>query len=174
MDRVLDGGVGWRRAIRCTLDDLRIQWLDPTRKPIDIGCEDDESRVRRRANKAAGRYEELVAEMKPIRHVDLRMVDICDLIVVNLDLDVHACGTYEEIYLGNRQKKPILIHCEQGKRSAPDWLFGVIPHEHIFSDWDQLYIYLRMISAGEIDDHFGRWYFFDWMGDNPVIQKEEC
>ena len=42
------------------------------------------------------------------------MVDICDFLVVNLDLDVHATGTYEELYWANRMKKPILVRIEQG------------------------------------------------------------
>ena len=47
--------------------------------------------------------------MKQIRPVDLRMVDICDFLIVNLDLEVHATGTYEELYWANRCIKPILV-----------------------------------------------------------------
>ena len=171
MDRVKDAGVGWRRNIRCVLKDMDIQWLDPTRKPIDLGLEDDESRQRRRRNKRLGDFDAVRAEMKPIRCTDLRMVDICDWVVVNLDLDIHACGTYEEIALANRQKKPILIHVEQGKHQAPDWLFGVLPHEFIFSTWTDLFDYVAKVADG-YDDNRGRWYFFNWMGNNPVIQKD--
>ena len=32
----------------------------------------------------------------------------------------------------NRQRKPILIHCEQGKAEMPDWLFATIPHSLFF------------------------------------------
>jgi len=58
--------------------------------------------------------------MKQIRPVDLRMVDICDFLVVNLDLQVHACGTYEELFWANRMKKPVLIRIEQGIEHTPD------------------------------------------------------
>jgi hypothetical protein len=78
MDRAADAGVGWRRNIRATLDDLRILWLDPTRKPIQVGIEDDASRAYRRKTKAQGNYQFVTREMKPIRCVDLRMVDICE------------------------------------------------------------------------------------------------
>jgi hypothetical protein len=173
MDRAKDAGVGWRRNIRCVMKDMDVQWLDPTRKPIDLGLEDDASRVRRRRNKAIGNYDAVRAEMKPIRCTDLRMVDICDWVVVNLDLDIHACGTYEEIALANRQKKPILVHVEQGKSHAPDWLFGVLPHEYMFSTWDDLFAYAASVADG-YDDQLGRWYFFNWMGNNPVIQRDYC
>ena len=33
--------------------------------------------------------------MKTIRAVDLRLVDISDFMIVNLDLNVHPCGTLE-------------------------------------------------------------------------------
>lgn len=164
MDRVQDGGIGWRTMLRDQLSDLGIHWLDPTRKPINIASEDDISRKLRRKAKMIGDFEALVKEMKPIRCVDLRMVDICDWVAVDLNMDVHACGTYEEIFLANRQKKPVLIRVEQGKKAAPDWLFGTVPHEHIFSTWEEMFEYVREVANG-CTNNFGRWYFFDWMGD---------
>lgn len=166
MDRVKDAGVGWRKMIRQELQ-MGLNWLDPTRKPINVGLEDDESRKRRKFNKAAGDFEAVRAEMKTIRHVDLRMVDICDFLIVNLDMDVHASGTYEELYLANSQKKPVLVHVEQGKANAPDWLFGTLPDEYIFTDWKDLVNYVRGVAHGNIVDVHDRWGFFDWMGDKP-------
>ena len=164
MDRVKDGGVEWRQRIRQELKRLNLQWLDPTDKPCDIGKEGPENRRIRKVNKAAGRYEIVAREMREIRCVDLRMIDICDFLVVNLDIDVHCCGTYEEVFLANRQKKPVLIHVEQGKTRTPDWLIGTLPHQHIFSEWADLFHYLKRLDKGEFDDPTGRWYFFDWMG----------
>lgn len=167
MDRVADAGTVWRMKIREDLNDLGLLWLDPTRKPINVGLEDDESRRRRKTNKHSGDFAAVRAEMKKIRHVDLRMVDICDFVIVNLDMDIHACGTYEEIFLANSQKKPVLIHVEQGKDVAPDWLFGTLPDEYIFSYWEELSAFVRDIADGHEEDTHDRWGFFDWMGDNP-------
>ena len=44
--------------------------------------------------------------MKIIRCVDLRMVDISDFLVVNLDPDIPTFGTHEEIANANRQRSP--------------------------------------------------------------------
>ena len=55
---------------------------------------------------------------------------------------MYMCGSYEEISTANRQKKPVLVWCEQGKMLAPNWLFFMLPHEHIFSSMDQLLAYL--------------------------------
>ena len=127
MDRVLDGGVAWRQDLKTSLKDLKILWLDPTRKPIDIGVEDLENRALRQAAKRAGDFEFIRNQMKQIRPVDLRMVDICDFLIINIDLDVHACGTYEELYWGNRMKKPCVVRIAQGIEHTPDWLLGTLP-----------------------------------------------
>ena len=164
MDRSPDNGETWRRQIRHHLDDLGILWLDPTHKPINIGVEDDESRRTRRANKAAGWYDLVTDEMIPIHDVDLRMVNVTDFLIVNIDVEVHACGTYFEFKQANDQNKPILVHVEQGKRECPDWLLAEIPHEHIFDTWIDLRKYVRHIAHDPIVDSMGRWLFFDWMG----------
>jgi len=165
MDRVDDGGIGWRAELQKQLADLKIFWLEPTNKPIDIGIEDIPSRCIRKQAKEQGRFDLVQHDMKLIRNVDLRMVDIADFIVVNLDMDVHACGTYNELYLGNSEKKPIIVRVEQGKEHCPDWLFGTIPHEMIFSTWDEVYKYLRHVSRDKKVDTFGRWYFFNFTGE---------
>ncbi len=166
MDRVADAGVEWRRQLRAAHDDLKIVWLDPTNKPIDMGVEDDASRERRRVAKACGQYDVVTKEIHPIRRVDLRMVDISDWLAVNIDLDVHATGTYEEVFLANRQKKPILAHVEQGKKNAPDWLFATIPHQLIFGTWEAMDDYIRHIAHDPIIENLNRWMFFHFHGEN--------
>lgn len=166
MDRVPDAGVEWRRRLRQEHDDLKIVWLDPTDKPIDIGVEDVDSRARRHDAKIHRRYDEVVAEINPIRRVDLRMVDISDWLAVNIDLDVHACGTLEEVFLANRQKKPILVRIEQGKTAAPDWLFATIPHQLIFDSWGAMDDYIQHIANDPVIETLSRWVFFDFHGEN--------
>lgn len=164
MDRSPDNGETWRRLIRYHLDDLGILWLDPTHKPIDIGTEDDESRRMRKENKQAGRYDLVEEEMLPIRNVDMRMVNVTDFLIVNIDIEVHACGTYFEFKQANDQDKPILVHVEQGKKQCPDWLLAEIPHEHIFDTWIDLRKYIRHVAHDKVVDHMGRWMFFNWTG----------
>lgn len=165
MDKVADGGEPWRRNIRTALQGMDIVWLDPTRKPINIGIEDTESRKFRHRYKMEGNFQYVAKEMKPIRQVDLRMVDVSDFLIVNIDLDVHACGTYEELFLANRQRKPIIVHVEQGKKYTPDWLFATLPHEMIFSTWDEVTRYLDNINSAYMIETFARWRFFDFTGD---------
>ena len=166
MDRAHDAGVIWRRDIREALGDLTVHWLDPTRKPIDVGVEDDMSRLMRRKHKEAGDYEFVTSEMRPIRGVDLRMVDFSDFLVVYLDMPTHSCGTYEELFWANRMKRPVFLMCEQGKESIPDWLFATLPHEYFHSTWASLYAHVRRVAQDpSFVDPYRRWYFFDWMGE---------
>jgi nucleoside 2-deoxyribosyltransferase len=161
MDRVADRGNGWRDNITPFLEELGVVVFNPIKKPTIVGKEDAETHKLKLKLKAQFKYDELSQLMKIIRSVDLRLVDISDFLIVNLDLDIHPCGTYEEIFWANRQKKPIIVHMVQGKQSAPDWLFGTIPHEMIFSSWETVKNYLLEInSKAEIITH-NRWYFFN-------------
>jgi len=166
MDRVPDRGYGWRDSITPFLDSLGIVVFNPLKKPTSVGSEDAETQKYKRQLKSEKKYDDLSAVMKTIRSVDLRLVDISDFLIVNLDLDVHPCGTYEEIFWANRQKKPILIHMVQGKQSAPDWLFGTIPHDMIFSTWDEIKIYLNNINTESNINTHKRWYFLDMSKNN--------
>jgi nucleoside 2-deoxyribosyltransferase len=160
MDRVADRGTTWRDNITPFLESMGTIVFNPITKPTNTGLEDKDSHAVKTKLKQKERYDELSEMMKVIRRVDLRLVDISDFLVVNLNLDIHPCGTYEEIFWANRQKKPIIIHMEQGKINAPDWLFGTIPHQTIFSSWEDIKEYLNHINSSENIDTYKRWYFF--------------
>jgi hypothetical protein len=160
MDRVPDRGSTWRDNITPFLQDLGVVVFNPIKKPSIVGIEDAATHELKTKLKNQERYEGLSQVMKVIRSVDLRLVDISDFLIVNLDLDIHPCGTYEEIFSANRCKKPILIHVEQGKINAPDWIFGAIPHQMIFSSWDDLKNYLKHIDIDENIESYRRWQFF--------------
>ena len=161
MDRVADRGNGWRDNITPFLESFGVIVFNPIKKPITIAQEDETTHKLKIQLKLEHKYDELSKLMKVIRSVDLRLVDISDFMIVNLDLDVHPCGTYEEIFWANRQKKSIIVHMVQGKQQAPDWLFGTIPHEMIFSSWDEVKNYLNQIHSQPDIKTFNRWYFFD-------------
>ena len=144
----------WRDNITPFLQNLGVVVFNPIKKPSSEGSEDNETHATKIKLKSQHRYDELSSMMKTIRAVDLRLVDISDFLIVNLDLEVHPCGTYEELFLCNRSKKPILIHIEQGKQHTPDWLFGTLPHEWFFSDWQQLKNYITHINQDENIEHY--------------------
>jgi nucleoside 2-deoxyribosyltransferase len=162
IDRADDKGFGWRENISSFLQSLGIIVFNPLTKPTEIGLEDNQTHAIKSQLKKQNRYDELTSMMKVIRSVDLRLVDISDFLIVNLDLDIHPCGTYEEIFWANRQKKPIIIHMVQGKKHAPDWLFGTIPHQMIYSNWEDIFAYLKHINSDENIENKNRWYFLNF------------
>lgn len=162
MDRVVDRGVIWRDYITPFLEEMGIVVFNPIKKPTTMGAEDATTQEIKIKLKDQKKYEELSDIMKEIRSTDLRLVDISDFLIVNLNLDTHPCGTYEEIFLANRSKKPIIVHVEQGKKKTPDWLFGTIPHSMIFSNWEEIKTYLKHINFDEFIVTHNRWKFFNY------------
>jgi hypothetical protein len=162
MDRVSDGGVVWRQEITPRLKGLGVGVLDPCDKPSNYATEDSHTREKIDSHKEVGDFNSVSYIMKPICAVDLRMVDIAHFLVVNLDLDVHMCGSYHEMFVAIGQKKPVLIRCEGGKQRLPNWMFGVMPHEMVFSSWDELMEYLHHVDGDNTVEHYNRWRFFDF------------
>ena len=115
MEKDATNGIEWRQAIQAALSDLRIRWLDPTDKPTAIGRETLETKQELIQARLAHDYDAVRNIMRTIRCVDLRMTDISDFLIVNLDPDVPTFGTHEEIANANRQKKPIIVHLVGGK-----------------------------------------------------------
>mgnify|MGYP003344885898 CR=1 FL=1 len=163
MDRVPDGGISWRRKITPYIQNFGVKIINPCDKPIYGVKEDDETRWWIDYYKETKQYDKIKSKFSYIRNADLRCVDVSDFIIAHIDLNVHACGSYEEIVTANRQKKPVLVWCEQGKSKAPNWLFFMLPHEHIFGSSDELISYLSKIDQHMNVNTLSRWFFFTEM-----------
>jgi len=155
-------GQDWRIALQKELMDLEIIFLDPTHKPTHIGIENEQTQGIMKELRAKGDYKLLRDMVRPIRSYDLRMVDVSDFLVVHLNHDVQTTGTWEELYLANRQKKPIILHYSQGKEQVPLWLFDVIPEQMMFGSWKEVCKYVRHIAKDKHIDDLNRWKFFDF------------
>jgi len=162
MDRCPNGGIQWRQDITPFLLEMGCFIFDPTDKPMQIAIEDEEHRDERKVWKEQHSFGKIAEMMKIIRNVDLRMVDVSDFIIVNWDMEIQMCGTMEEVFLANREKKPILIHCPQGIKCLPDWLFAVLPYQMMFNDWEELKAYVKHVNTYEFGlQTYNRWCFFN-------------
>ena len=161
MDRVPDGGIGWRNRITPILKSMGVTVLNPCDKPVEVGLEDEGTRFEIERLKKSGKFDEIRKRHGVIRTLDLRCVDISDFIIASIDTEVHACGTYEEIAVANSQKKPVLVWSQKGKSDAPNWLFFMLPHQHIFGSLHDLLEYLINVDSGRDIKHYKRWFFFD-------------
>lgn len=148
IDAAKDGGQTWRKELTPFLQELGIEIFNPCEKPTHLLNETAESVKLRHQLKKQGKFDEVATLMKEIRHIDLRMVDVCDFLIVHLNNDIRTVGTIEEMAVSNFSKKPILIHIEQGKENIPDWILGMIPHSFIFSTWKELREYLVQVNDG--------------------------
>ena len=165
------GGAPWRDKIQADLKDLGIQWLDPCKKPTTVGVENHETGRNlktHRSNLNGVRVKEL---MKPIRAVDLRMVDLSDFVIARVDPDVPTFGTHEEIDRAINENKPTLIFIEGGLDKTPLWWFDKVDLSLLFGEWSDLYAYLELISKSSVSDlsvmeaSNWKWIFFNWMGE---------
>lgn len=148
-------GRPWREKFS---DDLSVMFgvvpLNPLRKneyfnSLDYVPEDDPDLL---YAKQDGRYDEYRQKVKTIRHMDLRMVDHSDFLIVHIDPDIQSCGTWEELFIANRQQKPIIVYIKGYKSDIPGWLYGTLPHETFFCTYDDVINYLSRIDMGDIDD----------------------
>ena len=152
-----DGGAGWRQELTPFLQGLGVVVLDPCDKPIDIVVE---APVRWKRLRAEGKFDALSKEIRVLRHVDLRMVNNSDFMIVNMNNDIRTTGTWEEICLANQQKKPIVMRIAQGKRKLGLWFFGQLRHEMIFGNWSSVKAYLKAVDF-DCCNSLNRWLFFD-------------
>ena len=163
IDHAQDDGVGWRQAITPMLESMNITVMDPTNKMTsntrynEVGEEQENLKLL----KNTGRYHELRGEMKPIVLVDLRMVEVADFIIAHIDPNIPMCGTWEELFVSLRQRKPTFVVAEGGKKAMPLWLFGRINPDYIFDSFEELEGYLRGIDMGKIAEDATRWVFFN-------------
>ena len=148
IDNAKDDGVGWRRSMIESAKDLGIKWIDPTNKPAKFKPEIGTEKHLINRLKEEGDFEEIVRQVKRYRREDLRFVDISDSLIAYIDPDIHLAGTYDEIYLAERQCKPRFLIIKGGKKRCPNWLFGVFKVSDMFDSVDECIQRLRETDNG--------------------------
>lgn len=105
-------------------------------------------------------FNEIRRQAKIIVRKDLRCIDISDFIIAYLPSNICTVGTIHEIIESDRQKKPTLILCPQGKKNIPLWLYGIIPLRYMFESIDEILNYLKKINENDkIIQYDDRWQF---------------
>lgn len=158
-----DLGTAWRQSITPELHKLGVVVLDPTDKPIEIGCENFGARQEMQQHRDAGRIEKVRDFMKVIRRVDLRCVDLASFIIVRLD-GTDTMGTYEEIAVAVKEQKPVLVWLDGtlNRNNVNPWLIAQVPTEYLFESQTELLDYLAEIDSCETHPTDRRWMLFDF------------
>jgi len=164
IDHAKDDGIGWRDMMKPFLSDKGMLPLDPCDKPINYASygEVGEEKSKMMELKKMGRFFELSEQMKAICHVDLRMTDIADCVVVYINPEVPMCGTIHELINSLQQRKPTLVVIEGGKKKAPNWLFGIMDFNFMFDSFDELKEFMCLVDEAAFNPDLTRWVFFDF------------
>lgn len=155
------GGKNWRDEWTKGLIDIGFdphQIFNPCRKPLD-GAQfnlDDEAALMKKYRERR-EWSKLVNTMSQIVHVDLRLLDKSDLILVNMpmlhtdekdSIRVPTYGTIHEMVVAHQQRKPIYMVWEGGKETCSGWLMWLVGPNNIFATFEALLTRLQNISAG--------------------------
>jgi hypothetical protein len=146
-----DIGVGWRRSLikQSHQRGIGLNFLDPTNKIKGMKVQDEKElndKYRREQ-----KWDKLTDHVHAYRREDLRSVDYCDLLIINVDTDIHMCGSYDEVYNAEREHKPRLAIVKGGPAGAPDWLFDVVDWREMFPSVEACVDYLDRINSGEVE-----------------------
>ncbi|MCD6436211.1 MAG: hypothetical protein J7L15_07465 [Clostridiales bacterium] len=155
IDRVTDDGIIWRQYIvdECGKRNMKLDFFDPCNKPEGLGSEIGIEKNKVKKLIESGQWEEAQEFVKTFRRYDLRGIDTCNFVIARIDLNVHMCGTYDEIFTAEREGKPIFIIMgkDQRKEDIPTWLISFLNYEEIFESEDECIDYLEKIDQGEIE-----------------------
>jgi len=102
-------------------------------------------------------YEAIHECGKPIRNKDLALIDKCDFVICELDMEKLSCGTWEELFLANRHKKPVFVFCKQGKKAIPLWMWWTLPINYFYNNLEEVIDTLKKIDTGDIVIDNDRW-----------------
>lgn len=178
MDRAIGRGKQWREELTPFLQSKGMLVLNPCEKQLlnEEDLETEEILKKRHEAKLNGDFDYVVSKSR-IRDIDLRLVDEANFLICNLDLDQSPCGTWEEVFSGNRQKKPAIIMCPQGLHKIPDWLFWVFKevYKDMFVDnWDKVKKYITYIDSSPTIRDWDRWKFIDYKSLYGDMVYQRC
>jgi hypothetical protein len=172
IDYAPDLGVGWRAELieKAHAAKLGVRFIDPCNKPT--GCTQEVEDGVRLVDKyrQEGRWEEMRQFVKGFRREDLRFTDIADFLIIKVDRNVHMCGSYDELFLAERQRKPIFCIIEGGIEELPTWLFGVFHLENIFTSVDECIDHLKVLDSTPLEDLDSCWVLIGQHIDTDVDQ----
>lgn len=168
-----DSAFAWRKDITKFLHSLNIGVYSPTDKPIiNTNVIENKDFVEHISSLKRTNPVKAAEIMKEIVRQDLKMVDVSNFLIVNIDKTCHMAGSYSELTYGVMQRKPCLIYCKQGVEAISNWVYGLGDLQLFFDNWDKLKQYIVQVNAGLQDDLDKKWRFFDYSKVFGTITQE--
>lgn len=145
-------GKDWRNLVSIRLSKMGINVSNPCLKKTNGSSEigDDKEKFKKLIMKE--KWAELKEQFWIIVRHDLKSVDLADFIILNYIPDIPTIGTVHELVIGNFEKKPILLYYDKSKLDKFNpWICVFIKSHHFFSEWDDLFKYLKEVDRGKKD-----------------------
>lgn len=139
IDDVPDLGVQWRLDLiqKSHEAGLGVRYIDPCNKPSSCAQEVLDGKRIVDSFREKKDWDGMRKFVKTLRREDLRFTDIVDFLVVKVNPNCHMCGSYDELFTAERQRKPIFCIIEEGIERLPVWLFGVFHLDNVFTSVDE-------------------------------------
>lgn len=151
-------GRSWRDVVKKKLKPCGINFFDPYYKPFtSVIPEDEAARLQMKQWMDTGQYDLVQSRMWDVRSCDLRLCDICDFFIAHIVPAVASWGSAEEITTVIREKKPLFLSVEGGKKATPLWLMGALPHKYIYDSVEDVIDMIKHIDSGYVKTNSDRW-----------------
>ena len=147
----------WRDFIKNELSSLNITFLSPMEPMFIDDIPEDENTIQTvKLMRDNSEFEAVHQHMKTIIRKDLRLVDISDFFIFNIDIKTPTYGTMHELVLASQQRKPVFISVGD-KRKCPLWIMGLFKHNYIYNDVEEIAEVLKKIDSGKLEINNSRW-----------------
>lgn len=149
-------GITWREELTPKLvNNFGISVSDPCKMTINGFGEVKEDKKYMSSLLKEGKFREAKDKFWPIVRKDLRAVDQSDFLIVAYDPLIPTVGTWHEIVSANFQKKPVLMWYDKEKiENFNPWALVLIKEQWLFTEWDDIIDYLKVIDSGKIDSSY--------------------
>lgn len=157
MEECISEGRDVRLRVKKELDKMGVTLLDHYDRPfVEMVREDEDTHNDMVKMREEERYDDL-ADLRLIRLQDLALIDMSDFVICHFEKKTFSVGTFEELFLANKIKKPIFFVWGEGKQKCPFWVFWTIPHRYIYNSIDEVIEMLHKINNGEVQIDSKRW-----------------
>lgn len=147
----------WRSVITESLAKIGIKSMSPSVVSfVNQPAENPEFRNRMLAYREAGDFAPVEEHMKAVIEKDLRMIDLADFCIFNLEVSKPTFGTIHELVEACRQQKPIFVVIPD-KRRTPLWILGLVKSKHIYCSLSEVVDRINQINAGNIELNSKKW-----------------
>lgn len=147
----------WRQSIKDTLGPRGVSILSPI-EPMFVGQQGETPEFRAslldaRANLEFDKVEEF---MKGVIERDLRMIDIADFCIFNIETEKPTFGTLHELVVATQQQKPVFVTVTDLSK-CPLWIIGLVKRKHLYASIDEIIDTVIKIDSGDIVMNSKKW-----------------